>query len=330
MRSLYLIGVSISIQVIFQSLITLMQFFLQQSIGLQSLGEHELDPNVYGVSVVSIGLTRILRPYGLTEHPNILGGCLAFSLILLFAAYLYGDQGIRRVILLIFALGLPALFVTFSRSAWLAFLLGTMILLGMSILQRGWYKVSSFLWLGLLSTLVLAPFIWQYAGYIGVRLNVGNSFQINADENRSLAQRLNLDELGFRIFLQNSLSGIGLGASALAINQFHVSNPVPPHLVLLAVAMETGVLGLILYAALLCLPFIALLKKKIRKPVHALLTTLSVLLIAITLVGFFDIYPWLLQPGRIWQWLAWGLWAVAYEMTDEDLKSVHMSTLWCR
>ena len=38
----------------------------------------------------------------------------------------------------------------------------------------------------------------------------------------------------------------------------------------------------------------------------------SALLLALTLVGFFDYYTWLLAPGRLWQWLAWGLWAAAY------------------
>jgi hypothetical protein len=41
--------------------------------------------------------------------------------------------------------------------------------------------------------------------------------------------------------------------------------------------------------------------------------TAIALLLSITIVGFFDYYTWLLVPGRLWQWLAWGLWAAAYK-----------------
>jgi len=35
-------------------------------------------------------------------------------------------------------------------------------------------------------------------------------------------------------------------------------------------------------------------------------------LLAIYVVGLFDYYTWVLAPGRLWQWLAWGLWASFY------------------
>ena len=44
----------------------------------------------------------------------------------------------------------------------------------------------------------------------------------------------------------------------------------------------------------------------------------SGLLLALTLVGLFDYYTWLLVPGRLWQWLAWGLWAVAFQAALSD------------
>ena len=38
-------------------------------------------------------------------------------------------------------------------------------------------------------------------------------------------------------------------------------------------------------------------------------------LLAVTLIGLFDYYTWLLAPGRLWQWLAWGLWGSVYRNT---------------
>ena len=84
-------------------------------------------------------------------------------------------------IALIFMLALPALFVTFSRSAWLAFLVGIAILLGTEVTQWRPSKTKSVLGLGLLSVLVLSPFVWQYSQYIGARLNAENSFEKNSN-----------------------------------------------------------------------------------------------------------------------------------------------------
>jgi len=315
-RSLSLIGISISIQVITQSLVALAQFFLQYSIGLENFGEHELDPAVGGVSIVSNGSTRILRSYGLSEHPNILGGCLALSLILLFTFYLYGKQRTRRGVIPVFLLGLLALFVTFSRSAWLAFLVGISLLVGAVAILREWQKIKSVFWLSLLSLLLLVPLAWHYSGYLGARLNFGDSFERNPDENRSIEQRLILNEAGIQIFLDRPLTGIGLGASALAIKEYYSALFVPPHFVLLVIAMETGLFGLISYLLLFILPFFSVVKNNIHLIDNPLLLTVSTLLIAITLIGFFDIYPWLLQSGRLWQWLVWGFWVVAYKLAD--------------
>lgn len=315
-HSLSFIGISISIQVIIQSLVALAQFFLQYAIGLAIFGEHELDPAIGGVSIVSIGSTRILRSYGLTEHPNVLGGSLAFSLILLFAIYLYGKQRRKRGVVPVFLLGLLALFVTFSRSAWLAFLIGTISLTGVIAILHDWQKIKSVFWLSLLGILLLIPLAWQYSDYIGARLNVGDSFERNADEHRSIEQRLTLNKAGIQVFLDRPLAGIGLGASALAIKKYFAALFVPPHFVLLVVAMEIGIFGLICYLLLFFLPFLLVIRNTKSLFDNPCLLTASTLLIALALIGLFDIYPWLLPSGRLWQWLIWGFWAVAYKLAD--------------
>jgi O-antigen ligase len=327
LRSYTLVIISVTIQVIVQSFIALGQFFLQRSVGLQAFGEHTLNPSVRGVSIVSTGVTRLLRSYGLAEHPNILGGCLAFGLILFLAVYLDGQPNVRLWISFVMVIGLSALFVTFSRSAWLAFLMGTLILLGNVALAHDWKKLRSVVWLALASLLVLAPLVGTYSGYVGARLNFGGSFSKNPYEIRSIAERLLLDRAGLHIFLDKPFTGVGLGTSAIAIRKYfpHFRGSfVPPHLVLLAVAIELGIVGLIFYIFSLLIPWVELLKYKVvirRKPI---LLIMSVLLMAITLIGFFDIYPWLPPTGRLWQWLIWGLWVVAYETQEQDSEIEHI------
>jgi len=326
-RSRSLVVVAVVIQVVVQSLTALAQFFLQSSVGLKSFGEHVLDPAVSGVSIVSTGVTRVLRSYGLTEHPNILGGGLTFGLIIFLAVYLYGKPNTRIGMALAIMLGLPALFVTFSRSAWLAFLIGAIILLGAVAQAREWKKLRSVLWLALASLLVLAPLVWSYSSYVGARLNVGGSFTKNPYENRSIGERLLLDEAGIHIIVDKPFTGVGLGASALAIKKYFphfIGSFVPPHFVLLTVTMETGIFGLIFYICLLLFPWIALARNKINLLGNPTLLVVSALLVAMTLIGFLDIYPWAIPAGRLWQWLVWGLWAVAYEFEGQDFVTENM------
>ena len=37
------------------------------------------------------------------------------------------------------------------------------------------------------------------------------------------------------------------------------------------------------------------------------------LLLAVSVVNLFDYYTWMYAPGRLWQWLAWGLFSAALE-----------------
>jgi O-antigen ligase len=191
---------------------------------------------------------------------------------------------------------------------------GTSLLIGAVAVSRDWQKLKSALWLGLPGIMLLVPLVWNYSGYVGARLNFEDSFEKNPYENRSIGQRLELNDFGVKIFLDRPLTGIGPGASALAIKKYYSAIFVPPHFVLLVVAMETGFVGLCCYLLLLFLPFLVVLRKKVNLISNPLLLTAFALLISMTLIGFFDIYPWLLPPGRLWQWLSWGLWAVAYEM----------------
>ncbi len=311
-RSVRLVVIPIALQVAIQSPVALAQFIAQHSVGLESLGELQLDPAQAGISIISANGVRLLRAYGLSDHPNIVGGCFAFALLLLFGVYLHKPTSTLTLAALL--PGLAALLVTFSRSAWLAFLAGAACLLGIEILsgQRHW--IRPMLILASIGFFLLAPFILAYPAFFRVRLNAGNPLDSNPIEQQSIDERILLFRSAIPLFKDHPLIGVGLGAGPIALKAYYPTFPIayqPPHFTLFDAALETGLIGGIFYFLLFTLPLFTFLRMHGPLGTDPVATTSVVILLSILIVGFFDYYPWLLEAGRMWQWLAWGLWGAA-------------------
>lgn len=322
----------VSLQVLSQSGIAIGQSLLQKDLGLRILGEYALDPAWSGVSIVEANGVRFLRAYGLSDHPNILGGCLAFGLILLLMIFLPGGESIlasgwpvlsrlrfRLLTGLVFVLGVLSLGLTFSRSAWLAFVCGAAFLLGVAAREQGWRCLRPAWILATTSLVVLIPLIWSNQPYFSVRLNAGDSFTKPTAENQAIGERVLLNATANHIFAEHALSGVGLGASPIAMKYLYPQFPTyyqPPHFALLAAAVETGVFGATFYFLLLVAPLFVFLTQKGRSGNNPIVLTAMALLLGIAIIGLFDYYTWLLLPGRLWQWIAWGFWTVALEKRE--------------
>lgn len=302
-------------QILFQSGVAILQVTAQRSVGLREVGELSLNPADSGISVIVGDGLRFLRGYGLSDHPNILGGCIAFGLVLLLGVVLYGNRPRPNVYPLlasvVFLVGFPALVMTFSRSAWLSFFVAASFMVGSEAFARRWDSVQRAILLGVLSLLVVAPFILKNDLLFQARVNAGN---VARDD--SMKERAFLLEAGNTLFVEHLTLGVGLGAAPLAMKERFVEFPLdfqPPHDAILTVALETGVLGGMFYLLLVVIPFITLaLRWKIysRQPARM---GIFALLLAITVVGFFDYYTWSYSYGRVWQWLGWGLYSAAWE-----------------
>ena len=119
-----------------QAGIAIVQAATQHAIGLGWLQELRFAPNVPGVSIVATDEgVRWVRAYGLASHPNILGGVLAFGLLVIASAQGHG-RWTRLVRMAIFGLGVAALFLTFSRAAWIAFAVGLAVAIAMLAIRR--------------------------------------------------------------------------------------------------------------------------------------------------------------------------------------------------
>jgi O-antigen ligase/polysaccharide polymerase Wzy-like membrane protein len=113
-----------------------LQVYYQSSLGLKILGELSLNPVLSGVSVIEADGLRWLRPYGLLPHPNILAGIILAGTI---AAATWAIQVRKKRIfgIIAFLSGWWFLMLTFSRGAWIGFVVGGIFVVGMIFWKKG-------------------------------------------------------------------------------------------------------------------------------------------------------------------------------------------------
>lgn len=304
-RSVRWVVIPVTIQVLLQSVIAIGQSLAQSSLGLGFIGEHMLDPAQSGMSIVPVAGIRFLRAYGLSDHPNILGGCLVFGLILLFVVVLYGKDRQPIFASAGFLVALVALVMTFSRSAWVSLMAAASFLVACEALARRWDSLKRAALLGMASLLVVSPFLIKNLGVFESRVNSGN---VTQDD--QMKERAFLLEAGNTLFVEHSTFGVGLGAAALALKNRFEYFPLdyqPPHFALMNVAMEIGIFGGLFYVLLWLVPGVSFIFQW-RTMIHQPRTMGALgLLLGVFVVGLFDYYTWSYAPGRVLQWLAWGL-----------------------
>ncbi|HEY7269214.1 MAG TPA: O-antigen ligase family protein [Dehalococcoidia bacterium] len=311
------------VAIMVQAVIGVGQVLDQADWGLKRFGEYHLNPNDNGVSIVwTADSPRLLRAYGLTDHPNILGGLMAIAAILLGAAMLQLRPMWWTLCGAVFAIGATALFLTFSRAAEVAFAGGLLCVFALLALRRDWSRAT--LWAGtcVAAVIIAGVFVKPYWPYLTARLNP-EAQQAGSPEQRSLSERGALAKNTNTIFVNHPITGVGFGALPQAMRDEFPDfgyNFQPAHFALLVAAAETGLVGAMAYGALLVSPWVLLWFR--RRRLTPEIIGVSGALLAVGLIGLFDYYPWSLAPGQVWAWLVLGLWVAAYgRMTGQGRRA---------
>lgn len=279
----------------FQAIIAFLQFIWQKSVASKYLGMAFHDAASLGTAVVESSSGRWLRAYGALDHPNVLGGVLA--LICLWSAwfimkYNFKSDWERIFLWLVYLSTLAGLFFSFSRSAWLAFLLVKIILVLYFIFKKHYYKRVVLLVLS--SILLLSPFVLIYNDLISTRLlSRGRVEQISINERQS-----DVREFSFKNY-KHFLFGKGFGSYSLwqyidDEEEKPAWNYQPIHNFWLLFIFEVGIFAVLSFLAFLFFYIQKVYKKSQKEFVLSLLT-----IIFFFIIFLFD--HWVLTiPFGLW------------------------------
>ncbi len=230
------------------------QFTSQQTFSQKWLGLALHDPAELGTSVVEATapdgmLERWLRAYGPLDHPNMFGGLMALGLIFaLWSAKSRTDEknSITNMMSVLAMVGLSGgLIVSFSRSAWLAALLGIILVLAFEAKKSR--AALQNLWLPL-STCVLVAALFAIPYYYLVTPRVFGHTRL---ENKSAIERVSGLRESWTLFKQHPIIGHGLGNYGLALHSTEPKQIVwfyqPVHNALALLLTEIGVFGSLIF-----------------------------------------------------------------------------------
>ena len=285
----------------FQFIAGIVEFATQSTAFLQPLRLNwpgPFDPSVRGVSVVQLadGL-RILRAYGTTPHPNILGG-LTFLSLLGPAGLFLANKKPNYAALILFSFGITLMAFTFSRSAWLGLIVFILVLI-----LKSKYLDRQRLFL-LVATSVMTIILTLYPLRDMVFTRISNAPV--ETEQFSTYVRSWFNKQAWKMIRQHPLTGVSVGSFILKLADFAPQDASiePVHNIPLLVGAELGIPGLILVIGVFL--SIAYLSVGAQSPKSILS---SAMLAGLGIISLFDHYLWSLAPGRIMLALALGLWA---------------------
>ena len=302
--SLYLALVSLDISVKQMIEIFMIGLTIQAMVGFGQVihqgplnlpGELALNINQSRAAVINIEGLSWLRAYGLTFHPNVLGGFLCSGLLL----------GLplleRRLMRLEWWLIVLGLLLSFSRSAWL----GAVVVLPPTIVWLYWRSPAlrrPLLWTLIPSGITVMIGIIFLKNQVFTHLNPLQTFS----EFTSISERGHLIAIALVNIREHLLTGIGAGNFPLLMLAFETLDP--PHYVHnvpLLLAAEVGILGGLIWYWLWIVPTFTL--EHFWQSNKILIVVLIATWFAWGSIGLWDSYPWALESGRLFSitLLAW-------------------------
>jgi O-antigen ligase len=232
-----------------QGIISIAQYLKGGPLGLAMLGEME------SFRASKAGAESITRMGGTVGHPNKLALMLAFLLEVNFSVlFIKTPNWVKRMLTLSIFLMLPAVILSYSRSAWASLILGGTINIYWCRAKKTQQKIIS----ALLVVTVFSVISFSAVGFIPSVRN-----RIFGDDGGSGSDiRVQLKIIAKNIIKHHYWRGVGLNNYCSVIRKYDISSdgaswgfPMPVHNEYLLIAAELGVPAAVIFVILLVIIF---------------------------------------------------------------------------
>ncbi|MDP2642660.1 MAG: O-antigen ligase family protein [Candidatus Peregrinibacteria bacterium] len=270
-----------------EAVIGISQYVLQESLGLRFFGEPVINSHILGVAKVDFMNMKFLRSYGTFSHPNIFAGYLVFAIF----SIMYLFRSFPKMSSFFVLVFLIALFLTFSRTGLIAFVIGAFVFSLFVVKKLNRWKLLK---ISLLILGVAMLFLFLIKGF---PLFIE---RINSIDAESLRYRVMYLVIGFAMFFQNPF-GVGVGNFTDVMQNFSILKLFPweiqpVHNIFVLSLAELGMIG---FAALVSL-FVYLFVYSFKKKNPFFIAICFMLLV----LGSFDHYLFTLYQGQALFWLS--------------------------
>ena len=288
-----------------QAIIGICQFLFQKTWANPYLGWAGHSGSDLGASIIEVlNGGRWLRAYGGLDHPNVFGGLMAISLILVVCLVLEKRQktnikvkeSLYYFFLIIFS---TALFFSFSRAAITAFLVSFIILFINFLLKKDRKQFLKLLKLFSLFCVVFIILTSIYSELVISRLSQDTSAEI-----KSINERVSMYHISKNLIENHWLIGTGINNYGVTVEkEIQKNGPYyfyqPVHNVFVLVLVEIGLFGFLAFASFIFYTlYIAFRRLSIFN-----FSIISIFLI----IAMLDHWLWSLHFGVLLFWLILGI-----------------------
>ncbi len=284
----------LAVGVVFESIVAILQYNIQSSIGglFYFFGERSFTASTPGIANASLNGELVMRAYGTFPHPNVLAGFLVVSMFLIFF-YLYPvtRKSLRILAVSSLLLGSAALLLTLSRIAILIWVGFIVIVFMRQVINKalvlGKLRVFSYSFIAVVSILLITQI-------------VAPRFLTTSVTEESFVERNLLAQAALTMVVKRPVEGVGLGnflpslyeAQSPLLMHLHLQ---PVHNLFLLIGAEIGIVGLGFMFVFLGKTFKRMFHKKQLLTHIPILVCFSVILVT----GSMDHYWITLQQGQL-------------------------------
>ncbi len=295
------------IGLLIQSAIGLIQFVTQHFVGLgPEIGELPIKPEYTWVSVVFDGPRRLMRAYALSGHPNVLGGHVAIGAILSYGLIVVWPRIWRALAVLAWMIIWVLLLITFSRSAWLATVIGgatsfVLLLRARLLNRRTGVAMMTLAAIGLISAVI---FVMAFRPFLIGRVDT----TAQPLEGFSIFQRGLMIDTADQLISARPITGVG-AANYISAATALLGYPLDwVHNVPLLVTSELGLPGLALFLLMLGSLVSVGLRRWRQRSITLWQALIGGVLVGLLPILLVDHYLWTDPQGTILFAFVAGLW----------------------